>query len=75
MGLVLLYFVGFIVSFVICIIIARWIFGIPHIVRQLELQTANLRVMRLLLSKMAEKDGVSKDEITKILKDVTDLKD
>lgn len=56
------FFIFAIVSFVIGVFITRAVFSIPRILRELKAQT-------LLTAKIAEKQGVSKEAINKILTD------
>jgi hypothetical protein len=56
------YLIFAIISFIIGVFITRAVFSIPRILRELKAQT-------LLTAKIAEKQGVSKDAIDKILVD------
>ncbi|TWP23099.1 hypothetical protein ETU08_00245 [Apibacter muscae] len=47
-------------AFIVCICITRWVFGISSIIKQSENQTK-------LLEKIAEKQGVTKEEINEII--------
>lgn len=43
--------------------LARWIFGMGKVIDNLQAHTDNLRVMRKVMYKVAEKSGVSPKEI------------
>lgn len=60
-NLVILYFIIFIVLFIFLAFIAKWIFKIETIVLELKAQ-------RKLLSLIAEKQGVSKDNVDHVIK-------
>lgn len=68
-ALLLTYLIFFLIVFLISVFITRWIFGIPKIIRHLKSQSANLEVLNRVISKMAEQQGVSSNEISNI-KDV-----
>jgi hypothetical protein len=58
-----------IVAFGVATLIIRWVFDIEKIVENLQLQTYNIRVLMRINSKLAEKNGLTKEEIDQIEKD------
>jgi len=66
----LMYFVGYAIAFIIGIFVTRWIFGIDAIINNLKQQTVinkslliNIRTLRKIVSNLAEKQGLTKEEI------------
>lgn len=55
-----------IIFFLIGVFVTRWIFGIDKILSYLQTQTANQKAMRKIITKLAERQGLSKEEIDKI---------
>ncbi|HYD21248.1 MAG TPA: hypothetical protein VEB40_07235 [Flavipsychrobacter sp.] len=56
----------FLAVFFICVFITRWIFGIPIIIKNLRVQTANQKMVRKVITELALKQGMSKEELDKI---------
>lgn len=56
-----------VICFLICVYITRWIFGINKIISNLKMQTNQAVVTRRIISKMAEKNGVTEEEIKQII--------
>ena len=56
----------FLAVFFICVFITRWIFGIPIIIKNLRVQTANQKMMRKVITELALRQGMSKEELDKI---------
>lgn len=59
-------FIFAVVFFVIAVLLTRWIFGIPTIIENLKGQSQNLRLMTRLTERIAEQQGIPKEEIEMI---------
>lgn len=73
-GDLLIYFSMFVIGFLICVFITRWVFGIDDIIKSLRKQNEYSIIQIQLLKKMLRHHGVSKGEIEQILDEVKQKK-
>jgi len=59
--------IAMVLAFLIGVFVTRWIFGIHKIVNHLENQTTNIRALRRIVGVLAEKQGVSTQELNAII--------
>ncbi len=55
------------IFFFLAVLITRWVFQIPTMIKLLKQQTANSIAQRRVINLIAEKNGISMEEINKIV--------